>query len=296
MIISGVPIAVKRPGKLLSFTYSGGTYDYREDGQGNWELRLLSNGVLTMNFDCAVDIFAVGGGGSGGNALYAGQGSGGGGGGGGYTTTVSNYIFSRGDVATANIGAGGTYPSSQANGNNGGTTKMFTGTVESSGTTIISAEGGKGGKGGLTPEGGNGGSGGGSGWSSQYDPQGNGGSNGNNGGGTYGGTGQHTSTRAFGVSGGELFSGGGGGGGGGRTGTATSGFTGGSGGSGYGGDGATFPNATLCYNGKSSRPNTGGGGGGGAVVIYTDDQSVYRQIWIAAGAGSSGIILIRNHQ
>lgn len=40
MIVSGVPIAIRRPGKLLSFTYDGGTYGYTEDGQGNWELKL----------------------------------------------------------------------------------------------------------------------------------------------------------------------------------------------------------------------------------------------------------------
>ena len=82
------------------------------------------------------------------------------------------------------------------------------------------------------------------------------------------GIGQGTTTREFGESTGDLYSGGGSGA---ERGNTTTIIAGGSGGGGTGG------------NGGAGTANTGGGGGGSTA------QS-------GGGAGGSGIVIIRNHR
>lgn len=293
MIINGMAAAAMRLGRLLKFSYTG-KYGYKEDGSGNWELRLMNGGVLTMNDDCAVDIFAVGGGGSGGLPRRTSTTrDSAGGGGGGYTATVSNYSIARGAVLTAVIGAGGVYPTTSAansfDGSDGGTTKMYTGTVEGSGTSVISAAGGKGGhvSSGILVAG-DGGSGGGIAVSTSQDYAG--GSNGGNGQGTYAGSGQGTTTKAFGDTNGELFSGGGGGG---ASGAYPSAF--GAGGNGGGANGGYTTEGGSVVSARNAASNTGGGGGGGGWTTYADTDT-HEYVKFAGGNGGSGIIIIRNHR
>ena len=70
-------------GKNIKYT---GLATYLDDGDGNYRVRLLTSGTLTVKQDTFVDIFAVGGGGNGGNGE---SGTSGGGGGGGYTVTAT---------------------------------------------------------------------------------------------------------------------------------------------------------------------------------------------------------------
>ena len=46
------------------FTYTG-TYEYIDDGGGNWRIKLLSSGVFTPSKAITIDAFLVGGGGGG---------------------------------------------------------------------------------------------------------------------------------------------------------------------------------------------------------------------------------------
>lgn len=219
--------------------------------------------------------FVVGGGGGG----SAGNG---GGGGGGFTKTSGNFNVVPGSSYWATIGAGGS-----ANGGNGGTSSL--GSIANA-----SASGGAGGKDGTSSCGGNGGSGGGASAiyrdDHTYDCKGTaGGSNGSGASDTSyyrpsiwvtfkGGTGQGSTTRAFGESNGTLFAGGGGGGG---RGSTNAGMSGGAGGSGGGGAGAG-----LNGTGSNASANTGGGGGGG--YYNTGAESKHN-----GGAGAAGIIIVR---
>ena len=65
------------------FTYTG-TYEYIDDGGGNWRIKFLSSGVFTPLKAMTIDAFLVGGGGGGYNGTNSG------GGGGGYTATYKN--------------------------------------------------------------------------------------------------------------------------------------------------------------------------------------------------------------
>ena len=209
-------------GGVPKFEYTG-TYEYIEDGGGNWRIKFLTSGVFRPLTKLRVDVFLVGGGAGGMN-----DGQSGFGGGGGYTTTVKNITLPSNANLDVVIGAGG------APNGNGLETSCFG----------VSAAGGSG------KNGGSGGGGPGS-------PAGIGGSDGSNGGDgkitittTKGGTGQGTTTREFGEATGDLYSGGGGG--------APISNTAPAGAGGAGGGGAGHYNSA----GENGQENTGGGGGG----------------------------------
>lgn len=207
----------------------------------------------------SMDAFAVGGGGLGSSSDYSNK-TGGGGGGGGYTKTVKGIAITPGQTLACTVGPGAT---SSVNGNPS--------TIVRNGTTLISAGGGKGIQ--KSSSGSDGGSGGGRGNSSGDGYAG--GSDGGDGGGfLYVGSGQGSTTRAFGEPSGTLYAGGGGGG----AGKNGSGGTGGSEGGGKGGN--------LSSNGSNGSANTGGGGGGGGMYDYGVNES-------QGGRGGSGIILLR---
>lgn len=168
----------------------------------------------------SVDVFCCGGGGGGGGAFTPlNTKSGGGGGGGGYTATKLNATFQSDTQYSAVVGAGGA----------GGPAVTVNGTSDQSGgrggTSSFLGCSAYGGFGGFTPgnssgskAGGNGGSGGGGANFGASSAAGAGGSDGEDGGtggnGAPGGSGQGTTTRAFGDPSGTLCAGGGGGGGG----------------------------------------------------------------------------------
>lgn len=243
------------------FTYTG-DYTIVDDSdnpisdfanwKNNWKIRFLTSGTLTFTklngWNGQLDVFLVGGGGGGGQ----GWNSSGAGGGGGYTKTVKAVTVAAGTAYTITVGAGGTVTST-AKSNDGGITSAFG----------SSASGGQGG-GGINQSnidwvGGNGGSGG-----ANY-PHNYGGTDGSNA--NPGGTGQGTTTREFGISGGKLYSGGG------------------SSGTNIYGDGTTIGavDVTAGAAGVSPPSNRGGGGGGSNHAGYNN-----------ATAGGSGIVIIRN--
>lgn len=255
---------------MPEFSYSG-TYKLVDDGKNgttqNWRLRFLTSGNFVPKWNMEIDAFLVGGGGSG----TAGSG---GGGGGGYTKTQKKISLTAGTTYEIKIGAGGAKVSSNDGAYNTGVSGKTGGTTSAFG---YSASGGQGGqKADDTYHygyGGKGGSGGGAGRAA-------GGSDGADGGDNKsatagpgkGGKGQGTTTREFGASGETLYAGGGGGG------NTKDGYNNGeiyAGGSGGGGG--------TCSSGSA---NTGGGGGGG---LYRPSENGYK-----AGAGGSGIVIIRN--
>lgn len=241
---------------LPQFTYTG-TYEFIDDGGGNWRIKFLSSGVFTPLKDMTIDVFLVGAGGGG-----SGRGDGstdwpilsGASGGGGYTTTVKLVTLTKNVEYTITIGEGGAPYYSSTNtrgaGTAGGNTSAF-------GTTV------EGGKAGNTSTGGGGGNGGSGGSYGGAEP----GSDGADGGSTstslIGGKGQGTTTREFRESSGDLYSGGGA--------STASRSTTGTGADGGGGD--------VNDNGT---PNTGGGGGS--------------PISKGVGYGGSGIVIIRKHK
>ena len=58
------------------FTYTG-TYEYIDDGGGNWRIKFLTSGTLTLKNKITVDVFLAGGGGGGGGSSASAAGSGG---------------------------------------------------------------------------------------------------------------------------------------------------------------------------------------------------------------------------
>lgn len=266
--ILGNPIIVGGgSSKIPDYTYTGNAEWYNTE---KTILKLKTSGVLTLSRDCYVDVFLVGGGGGGNgasgtsiNQYY----STGGGGGGGFTKT-QRVKFTKNTQYPAIIGAGGAGAKVDSYGGPGGTTSIAG--VEASGASAVSGtglwfHGGSGGSGGASGE--NGGTQG------SFDGR-DGGSDGSNGSGTVAGTGQGTTTRAFGESTGELFAAGGGSGAVNRT-----GGTGGAGGGGHGGNG--YGTSTA---GEENTGSGGGGGGHGESGITTYDDGK---------AGGSGVILIR---
>lgn len=240
--------------KIPAFTYTGqykivndsGT-EISETTTNNWNIRLLTSGTLTftdLRGTSAIDLFLVGGGG-GSNSKTVSTDYGtvhSGGGGGGYTKTQKSVSVSANSAISVSIGAGG------GAGSSGGTT-----TVKVNGSSYSASGGAAGGapywngSNTVCGAGGSGGSGGGAASSGGF-AGGSGGSNGGNGSGgrsnvfptSSAGSGQGTTTRAFGESSGELYSYGGSGGGGAPpvvgTLAANTGHGGqGSGGSGYSG-------------------------------------------------------------
>jgi hypothetical protein len=227
--------------------------------------KVLSSGLVEVKSTTAVkfkavntvDVFCVGGGAGGGKSSSS---NGGGGGGGGNTSTANGLAVQLNTLYDVIIGAGGIGATSGAGGA-GGKTQFG---------NLVTANGGAGGGDSSNRYGGNGGSGGGAAGTSDW-PAGAGGSNGSNGGtssaGTRG-TGQGTTTRAFGEPTAELFAGGGGGGG-----PAGKSAPGGAGGGGAGRNDNT-------NTGGHGVANTGGGGGGGGAGSHGAD-------------GGSGIAIIR---
>ena len=232
-MIANFPVWGKVAG-LPKFEYTG-TYEYIEDGGGNWRIKFLTSGMLTLFTNLRVDAFLVGGGAGGKN-------DGGSGGGGGYTNTVKNIELLSGGNYDITIGAGGA-----PNGNGG----------ETSGFGVTAAGG----------SGKNGGSGGGA----FGIKGGNGGSDGSNGGDASvaittvkGGTGQGTTTREFGEASGDLYSGGGGGG---STNSNTN-SSGGLGGGGYGAKDTSGGNGQENTGGGGGGTYTGKNGGYGGSGIF----------------------------
>lgn len=209
-----------------------------KEGNDNWKIKWLTSGILTwLGEDTEIDIFLVGGGAAESSS----------GGGGGYTKTVKKITITKNQRIEITIGAGGVGNSSP-----GGTTTF--------GDQSVNGGSGK-----------NGGSGGGA--YGNTGKGGDGGSDGNDGGtanGSSNGTGQGSTTREFGESGAELYSGGGGG----------------MGESAGGNGGLGTP--TIATAGKTSsyyKPgNPGGGYGGGAGGGWGN----------GAGNGAQGIVIIRN--
>lgn len=214
--------------KIPAFTYTG-QYKIVDDSgneitsttSNNWNIWLLTSGTLTftdLRGTSSIDLFLVGGGGGSPSKTtptdYGTVHSGGGGG--GYTKTQKGVAVSANAAIDVSIGAGG------GAGSSGGTT-----TVKVNGTAHSASGGNAGGAPWWTGSntqcgaGGSGGSGGGSASSGGF-AGGSGGSNGGNGSSgksnvfpvSSAGSGQGTTTRAFGESSGEMFSYGGSGGGG----------------------------------------------------------------------------------
>ena len=165
-------------------TYTG-SYAIIDDGDGNWRVKFLTSGVLTVALSVLIDAFLVGGGGGGGalNSHAAG-------GGGGYTATHSSIVINSGDSISVAVGAGGAVEA------NGGRSWFMSSSQYYAdggyGTNPSNGYAGKGGSGG----GGDGGAGG---------------SNGSNGYGSFNrGTGQGTTTYEFATAGTTLYAGGGG--------------------------------------------------------------------------------------
>lgn len=217
--------------RIPKFTYTG-NYQYIDDGSGNWRIKFLSSGTLTFtslgNARKGIDVFIVGAGAGGAShalgAMYAYSG-----GGSGRTVTKKDgsIVPAKGTGYSITIGAGGRYNAqsggynptqSYTRGANGGSSSAF-------GQT---AAGGSNGESGSTNDattstykvsavGGNGGSGGGANaYASGSWP---GGTNGGNGtaidhgsvdSSSRAGTGQGSTTREFGESGGTLYAQGGG--------------------------------------------------------------------------------------
>lgn len=214
----------------------------------------------------SVDVFLVGGGGSGGTSSSSGFNSekhyaAGGGGGGGYTKTIKGISVTPGQSHSIVVAAGASKPSgSVLGGTQGGTSSAFNnnavggycGTLYSGDNNAQYSKHSNGGSGGGSPTITHAGSVFTWLWYAGNDGASNGGSCA-----TFGGSGQGTTTRAFGESSGTLYSGGGGGGG--LTYTenfnseTTGPYKGGSGGGGNGGIGS----------GVNGTAGTGGGGGGG---------------------------------
>lgn len=243
-------------------------------GIANITTQEVSNGLTSLDITSTrtiafsaniqnLDAFLVGGGGAGCGVPATGSTRPGTGGGGGKTATYRNLSITKYMQYSAVVGAGAN--GSSGSGGSGGSTSIFGKNVS-------------GGNGGTTNGGGNGGSGGGGLYyinDGAYYRGGVGGTDGGSGEGQTGspgkpgGTGQGSTTRAFGEATGDLYAGGGGGG------------NSGNGGSGGGGSGGG-----INENGVNGTANTGGGGGGAGE--RQGSGTSYR-----GGNGGSGIILLR---
>lgn len=262
---------------LPAFSYTG-QYEFVNDGisggMQHWRLRLLSSGTLTFaelgSGRKGVDVFCVGGGGAGG--LYNERSTGGGGG--GYTSTTRGYPAKRTQYAVV-VGAGG--QAAWGVGGRGGTSSIS--------ALGASAAGGYGG-GANEYDGGNGGSGGGG--AGYWSAKGYGGSDGGDGSmfnPGAAGKGQGRTTREFGQSGAALYAGGGGNGVTWEVDRTYDRSPGGAGGGGAGGLFSPIEATDFTLEAYPGTANTGGGGGGCGMNA---------QNLTYAGAGGSGIVIIRN--
>ena len=252
-------------GGVPKFEYTG-TYEYIDDGGGNWRIKFLTSGTFTPLKAMTIDAFLVGGGGGGADSSSFGV-NGNAGGAGGYTKTEKQITLTKDTEYSIVIGSGGLGNNYyQSRSTKGGDTSAFGVTATGGSSKIPNTNAGHGVAGGSG--------------SGAYNAAG--GSDGGNGGSwqSYtGGTGQGTTTREFGEPTGDLYAGGGAGG------TNTSGRVI-SGGAGGGGSGTYYKENTGLRDGAE---NTGGGGGG----VYTPgagNQSRY------GGNGGSGIVIIRKHK
>lgn len=276
-------------GGLPEYTYTG-VAQLIDDGGGNWRIKFLSSGTLTLGKKTKVDAFLVGGGGGGCSRMSSDDTviCGGAGGGGGYTATHKAVVLEKGTAYAVTIGAGGAGGTYSGLGKEGGATKIVGGDVS------LTVNGG--GVGGLNGSsgcyGGAGGSGGGGdgvygALNSLRGPMG--GQDGGNSrkldgseateGSSWGnpfGIGQGTTTREFGETTGQLYAGGGG------CGTSqvhSSEYN-------YGGAGGGAAGGSFTSFGNSASANTGGGGGG-CGQGYTSGST-------SGGNGGSGILILRN--
>ena len=222
------------------FTYTG-TYEYIDDGGGNWRIKFLTSGVFKPLKDVVIDAFLVGGGAAGKGVLWSAYG-----GSGGFTTTVKEIALTKNTEYNVVIGAGGI-----GNGGAGGASTGFTGRAEGANTTP-----GPGGSGGALMK-----------YSGPETK--NAGSDGANGGSTYS-TGQGSTTREFSESTGDLYAGGGGAA---YLSGGTSGIVLAKAGEGGGGGISGLqalpgaPNTGGGGCGKEGTSNTSGAGGSGIVII-----------------------------
>lgn len=280
---------VMATGGLPEYTYTGAA-QLIDDGGGNWRIKFLSSGTLTLGKKTKADAFLVGGGGGGCSDMVQDSTSicGGAGGGGGYTATHKALVLEKGTAYAVTIGAGGAGGTYSGLGKQGGATKIVGGNVS------LTVNGG--GVGGLNGSsgcyGGAGGSGGGgdgvySALNSLRGPMG--GQDGGNSrkqdgseateGSSWGnpfGIGQGTTTREFGEATGQLYAGGGG------CGTSmahSSEYN-------YGGAGGGAAGGQFTDFGNNATANTGGGGGGCGQGYTSGSRS--------GGAGGSGILILRN--
>lgn len=188
--------------RMPKFTYTG-SCTLIDDEHGNWRIKFLSSGTLTFRTNTGInhgiDVFLVGGGGRGAELSSAGYyGNVKCGGGGGYTRTQksvtaaknTNYSITIGGSASASKAFGYT-----ANGGSNATTGHVKWPDGSDHWSATGGDGGSGGGGGNQRGGSDGTDG-----SSYSSASMN----------AYGGTGQHTTTREFGESGGTLYASGGG--------------------------------------------------------------------------------------
>lgn len=159
---------------LINFTYTG-KYKYINEGGGNWKIKFLTSGILQLEKNAFVDIFAVGGGADG-SSTWQGGGSG-----------ETKTIFAQTLYSSSPSGRWEILEIGNANQNTTLKNKEYSTT-----TTLLDASRGSGS---------NGGSAGG-------DSGENGASDGDS---TTIGTGQNRTTREFGENDGKLYAGGGGG-------------------------------------------------------------------------------------
>ncbi len=236
----------------------------------------------------SIDVFMVGGGASGAIISFNSTQYSMAGGGSGYTKTVSNISVTPGQQISVGIGAGAARSSGHITA--GGTTSFgsysVAGGAAEATNYIIGGNGGSGGGGGSYP-------------GAPYD----GGVDGSAGKPyTYSGTvyagnpgsGQGTTTRAFGENGNTLYAGAGGAGCYRNQGNQVQG-AGGAGGGGRGFDASnwvatasalTMYSPSLC----DGAPNTGGGGGGAFWYASQDNANPHET---TSGAGGSGIVIVR---
>lgn len=61
----GSDISAPIIGRDFNWTGGDGTYQVRDDGDGNWRIKFLSSGTFTPLKNMVIDAFLVGGGGGG---------------------------------------------------------------------------------------------------------------------------------------------------------------------------------------------------------------------------------------
>lgn len=260
---------------------------------GATELRLTSSipHVAFSDRVTTADVFVVGGGGSGGRACNSSYPSATGGAG-GKTKTVTGIDVR--DIFLLTVGSGGAAITGTGKGSSAGKSGGTTSVKNLVGETILSCSGGEGGKATISQggiPGASGGSGSGAAIGQYYGTNSNGkgfdagssGFDGSKGGDVrygktyYGGTGQGTTTRAFGESDGELF--------------ASAGASVGSysdlytviGTHGPGGGEAAVYEGSAVTAGSGSTPGSGGGGA----------SSINSNVTVTSGAGADGLIILR---